>query len=318
GTAHEFTLVADTSLPADVALPRATIVRVPLRVAAGVAASADGRRSLADVWAMSRALTGPPADCLFFPTVYSYVPVWTRAPLVIGIHDVIAERLPAHGSRSARTRRCGSAKVWRAARQATRVMTVSRHAAEGVTQHLRVPASRISIVGEAPASAFRPDAGLDAARHALQTAGVQPDARFFLYVGGIAPHKNLIALVDALDRLPEDAHLVIVGDFQSDSFRSNYPALVARTKGEGRGRVQLTGRLEDETVAGLMRLAQALVLPSFDEGFGLPAIEAAACGAAVIVTRNSAMPDVLGDAALYVDPYDTASIAAAMPPVLSD
>jgi len=60
------------------------------------------------------------------------------------------------------------------------------------------------------------------------------------------------------------------------------------------------------------------VLPSFDEGFGLPAIEAAACGAAVIVTRNSAMPDVLGDAALYVDPYDTASIAAAMQQVLSD
>src|SRR5262249_2261249 len=143
-TAHEVTLVADTSLPADVALPGATIVRVPPRRAPGGAAAADGRRSLADVWAMSRALTGPPADCLFFPTVYSYVPVWTRAPLVIGIHDVIAERLPVHVFSSARTRRFWSAKVWMAARQATRVMTVSRHAAEGVTQHLRVPASRIS------------------------------------------------------------------------------------------------------------------------------------------------------------------------------
>jgi glycosyltransferase involved in cell wall biosynthesis len=67
-----------------------------------------------------------------------------------------------------------------------------------------------------------------------------------------------------------------------------------------------------------MRLAQALVLPSFDEGFGLPAIEAAACGAAVIVTRNSAMPEVLADAALYVDPYDVASIETAMRQILDD
>jgi len=319
GTPHEFTLVADTSLPPSFTLPGATIVRVPLRVPAGEAASADGRRSIADLWTMSRALARQRGDCLFFPTVYSYVPVWTRAPVVVGIHDVIAERLPGHVFKDARARRFWSSKVWLAAKQAARVMTVSRHAAEGVMQQLRVPESRIRMVGEAPAAVFRTDADTTAARRALHAAGVPDEARFFLYVGGLSPHKNLLTLIDALDRLPSDVRLVIVGDFQFDSFWSNYPALVARTTQDGGpGRVQFTAQLDDGAVAGLMRLAQALVLPSFDEGFGLPAIEAAACGAAVIVTRNSAMPDVLGDAALYVDPYDGASIEAAMRRILDD
>jgi len=85
-------LVADTSLPGDVALSDTAIVRVPLRVAAGVAASADGRRSLGDMWAMSRALSRPDADVIFFPTVYSYVPVFSRVPIVVGGHTELAAR----------------------------------------------------------------------------------------------------------------------------------------------------------------------------------------------------------------------------------
>ena len=77
GTPHQFTLVADTSLPASFVLPGARIVRVPLRVPAGEAASADGRRSLADMRAMSRALVRERGDCIFFPTVYSYCLLYT-------------------------------------------------------------------------------------------------------------------------------------------------------------------------------------------------------------------------------------------------
>ena len=315
GTPHQFTLVADTSLPDSFTLPGATIVRVPLRVAAGDAASAHGRRSLSDMWAMSRALTRPPADCLFFPTVYSYVPVRSRAPMIVGIHDVIAERLPDHVFASGRARRFWRTKVWLAARQAARVMTVSNHAAEGITRELHIERSRIRIVGEAPAPVFTPDAALEPGYAVLRAAGIAPDTRFFLYVGGIAPHKNLDALADAVEQMPFGVRIVIAGDYEHDSFLSSYPALQARAD---RGRVTFTGRLEDEAVAALMRLAQALVLPSFDEGFGLPAIEAAASGGAVIVTRNSAMPEVLGDAAIYIDPYDTSTVSRAMTDVLSN
>jgi glycosyltransferase involved in cell wall biosynthesis len=315
GTPHTFTLVADTSLPESFALPGATIVRVPLRVAAGDAASATGRRSLPDMWAMSRALTRVPADCLFFPTVYSYVPVVSRVPRIVGIHDVIAERLPGHVFANDRARAFWRSKVWLAARQAALVMTVSNHAADGIARELRVPRARIRIVGEAPAAVFTPDAPLEAGRAALRAAGLAPDTRFFLYVGGIAPHKNLDGLAGAVEQMDFGVRLVIAGDYEHDTFLSAYPALQARVD---RGRVSFTGRLEDEAVAALMRLAQALVLPSFDEGFGLPAIEAAACGAVVIVTRNSAMPDVLGDAAIYVDPYDPASLLRAMTDVMSN
>jgi len=321
-TPHEFTLVADTSLPAAFALQGLTVVRVPLRVAAGRAASADGHRSVRDLWTMSRALTKPRSDGIFFPTVYSYVPVWTRVPVIVGIHDVIAERLPSQVFGARRARQLWSAKTWAAARQAARVMTVSTHAAGGVSRELGIDSSRIRIVGEAPAAVFAPNADLAPGRDALRSAGVAPDARFFLYVGGIAPHKNLTALVDAVERLAGapgagDLRLVIVGDVEHDVFLSAYPAVRARA-GEGGGRVIFTGRLEDAAVAALMRLAQALVLPSFDEGFGLPAIEAAACGGAVISTRHSAMPEVLGDAALYIDPYDPSSLHSAMTQVLAD
>ena len=321
-TPHEFTLVADISLPGSFELEGLTVVRVPVRVAAGHAASADGHRSARDLWAMSRALTQPRSDCIFFPTVYSYVPVWTRVPVIVGIHDVIADRLPSQVFSARRARLFWAAKTWAAARQAARVMTVSAHAAAGVTRELGVASSRIRIVGEAPAAVFTPDADLAPGRDALRAAGVAPDARFFLYVGGIAPHKNLTALVDAVERLARtpgtgDLRLVIVGDFEHDVFLSAFPALRTRAD-EGEGRVIFTGRLEDPTVAALMRLAQALVLPSFDEGFGLPAIEAAACGGAVIATRHSAMPEVLADAALYIDPYDPSSLHSAMTQILAD
>jgi glycosyltransferase involved in cell wall biosynthesis len=316
-TPHEFTLVADTSLPADTVVRGAAIVRVPLRVPAGVAASAAGRRSLADMWTMSRALGRAGGDCLFFPTVYSYVPVWTRTPVVVGIHDVIAETLPAQVFDSARARRFWSAKVWIAARQAARVVTVSRHAAAGVARMLKIDDARLRVVGEAPAEVFRADADLGAGRSALDRMGVPPGGRFFLYVGGIAPHKNIGALIAAIDAMPQDVRLIIVGDFARDSFLSAYPALASRAA-QMAGRVSFTGRLDDHAVAALMRLSLALVLPSFDEGFGLPAVEAAACGAAVIATKNSAIPEVLGDAALIVDPDDPSTLVAAMRQVVAD
>src|SRR5205823_3968043 len=153
-----------------------------------------------------------------------------------------------------RARRYWSAKVWLAARQAARVMTVSSHAAAGIAGELGIIPSRINVVGEAPAAVFAPDADLLAGQRALEAAAIPPDTRFFLYVGGIAPHKNLGALVDAVQTLPPDVRLVIVGDFAHDAFLSAYPALRRRAETGGGDRVAFTGRLDDRPVAALMRL----------------------------------------------------------------
>jgi glycosyltransferase involved in cell wall biosynthesis len=272
---------------------------------------------------MSRALASASADCIFFPTVYTYVPVMTRVPVVVGIHDVIPERLPDDVFPSARSRWLWTIKVRAALFQAARVMTVSRHARTGILELLGVHPSRIRIVPEAPAAVFRPDADVAPGVAALLAAGQRGDARLLLYVGGVAPHKNLDALVRCVTAIAArpafaDVILVIAGDYPGDVFHSAYPRLRAQLDEGGQPRVVFTGRLDDEAIAGLMRLAQALVLPSFDEGFGLPGIEAAACGTAVVATRNSALPDVLGDAALYVDPRDEPALQAALERVLGD
>lgn len=322
GSRHRFVLVGDSaSLPASAAA--FDVVHAAVQVPPATAASANGYRSPRDLAVMSRALSSTSADCLFFPTVYTYVPVMTRTPLVVGIHDVIPERLPEHVFPSVRSRWLWTAKVRAALFQATRVMTVSRHAQAGILEQLRVHPSRIRIVEEAPAAVFTPDADVAPGVAALRAAGQRADARFLLYVGGVAPHKNLGALVRCVHALAQrpafaEVILVIAGDFTGDVFHSAYPALRAQIATGGEARIVFTGRLEDEAIAGLMRLAQALVLPSLDEGFGLPGVEAAACRTAVVATRNSALPDVLGDAALYIDPRDELSLQTALERVLGD
>ena len=319
---HRFVLVGDAgSLPAPV--DAFDVVHAAVEVPPATAASANGYRSARDLAVMSRALASASADCIFFPTVYTYVPVMTRVPVVVGIHDVIPERLPDDVFPTARSRWLWTIKVRSALFQAARVMTVSHHARAGILELLGVHPSRIRIVPEAPAAIFRPDADVAPGVAALLAAGQRGDARLLLYVGGVAPHKNLDALVRCVKAIAgrpafADVILVIAGDYSGDVFHSAYPRLRAQLDEGGEPRVVFTGRLDDEAIAGLMRLAQALVLPSFDEGFGLPGIEAAACGTAVVATRNSALPDVLGDAALFVDPRDEPALQAALERVLGD
>jgi glycosyltransferase involved in cell wall biosynthesis len=321
-SAHRFTLVVDSTVP-DEAVPAFPCARVQLDTPPDRAASASGSRSLRDLWAMSRALSAQAADCVLFPSVYTYVPLATRRPIVVCIHDVIAERYPGHVFATKHARLFWTLKTHVALLQAARIVTVSQHARDGIARQFRLSPDDIRIVPEAPAACFRPDADTARAYEALAAAGVPADAPFVLYVGGIAPHKNLLGLVDAvaaLRREPRFANLqlVIVGDYARDVFLSAYPTVRAHIDATNLGGMVFAGRLDDLVVAGLMRLTEALVLPSFDEGFGLPAIEAAACGAPVIVTRQSAMPDMLGDAAVYFEPEEPGALERSLRALLSD
>ena len=320
--AHRFTIVIDSSVPAD-ATPPLPSVQVRLHTPPARAASAAGHRSVRDLYAMSRALAAQPADCVWFPSVYTYVPLAVRRPIVVCIHDVIAERFPSRVFATRRARLFWNLKVRAALWQATRIVTVSAHARDGIAERFGLPPDAIRIVPEAPAACFRPDADTGPARAALAGIGLPAEASFVLYVGGIAPHKNLVALVDTVAALRRasrfaDLNLLIVGDYSSDVFYSSYPEVRRHIDAANVGGIIFAGRLPDLVVAGLMRLARAFVLPSLDEGFGLPAIEAAACGAPVLVTRNSAMPEVLGDAALYFDPSEAGGLERELQRLLSD
>jgi len=154
--------------------------------------------------------------------------------------------------------------------------------------------------------------------------GLPAEARYLLYVGGFSPHKNLpslLAIFRELQSRPQfsDLRLILVGDHQGDVFYSCYRQLVEQVQGMGLGgSVLFPGHIGDADLVAVVNLAQALVLPSQSEGFGLPAVEAAACGTPVAVTSCSPLPELLGDAAIAVDPDNGAGWVDALTRILSD
>lgn len=320
---HHYTLFMDrftpqAGVPGNVSVQVVATGRAPVQ-----AASADGYRSPGDMWAFSRAMAQAPLDVLFFPSVYSFVPVLRRMPVLVCIHDVIPERFPHLVFKNRRARLFWMLKTRLAAHQAGLVLTVSDHAKRGLQALYGLPAEKIRTTTEAPSPLFRPLVERDVLAAMLDRLGLPPSSPLVLYFGGLSPHKNIALLVSAFAELVQapnmaDVRLVICGDYEREVFFSAYPALQAQVQSLAAGRVFFTGYVDDETAVQLMNAASVCVMPSLDEGFGLPGIEAAACGTPLIATANSAMPQLLGDAALYVDPRDQVALQAALQRVLGD
>ena len=229
--------------------------------------------------------------------------------MVVGIHDTIADRNPQFAFASKRQEMFWRWKVRLAILQADRILTVSDYSKRCVEQTLGVRASRISVVYEAASPVFRK----------LGASGGSGD--FVLYVGGISPNKNLPALVRAFARMEagDGLNLMLVGDYENDGFKGCYQELTALVRTMGlTEKVVFTGYVPDEELCVLYNSARVFVLPSLDEGFGLPVLEAMACGAPVIIGSGNAMEEVAGDAAVAVDPRDEAALARALDRVLRD
>lgn len=316
-TAHEC-----LDLPAS---DRVRVITAPSSEAATRAASAAGQRTPRDLWAMGREVSRPDhrLDLFFFPSVYSFFPTWLRVPVIVTIHDTIPEQYPAHVFRTRRARAQWALKVRWATWQARAVVTVSETARHDIVKVFGVPPSRVHVVPDAVTPDFRPLEPRDVALATLERHGLGRETPFILYVGGISPHKNLSTLIDAYMRLVAEGafggtHLVLVGDIQADSFLSNYPQLRAVVAQSGYGeRVHFTGFVPDTELVQLYNAAQVAVLPSLAEGFGLPALEAMACGTPVIVSRAGALPEVVGAAGRLFDPLQPAELAERLRELLS-
>jgi glycosyltransferase involved in cell wall biosynthesis len=249
---------------------------------------------------------------LFHGTNYE-VPLRKICPTVLTIHDLSLLLLPEthEAARVKRARR----RFPLMCRAATLIVTPTESVRREVCAQLSIESSRVMAVPEAARSVFRPMAEAEA-QATRQRLGIEED--FLLFVGTLEPRKNLPALLrafrEALAETKPSLQLVIVGKkgwLTEDLFAQ------AREAGLD-GRVVFTGYLPDEDLRALYSSCRAFVYPSLSEGFGLPPLEAMACGAACIVSRIPSIMEVVGEAALTVAPADEAELTRSIIALLRD
>lgn len=306
----------------DLAAPNVTRRVVAQSRAPALAAAAEGSRSPLDMLRLTRAVWREPLAVFFEPSVYTYFPLPLGLPAVVTIHDAIAERFPALTLPSRRARLFWRLKVALALRQARLVLTVSDYAAREVAEVHGVPPTRLRVATEAPAPAFAPSAP-DQVAAAAARAGLPAGARWFIYVGGFSPHKRVDVIVRAHAAVahagPDAPHLLLVGVTSGDVFLGDLPAIRRAIAEAGTAAlVHWTGFVPDDELRHLHSGAIALLLPSMSEGFGLPAVEAAACGTPVIATTASPLPQLLEGGGVFVAPGDEGELEAAMRRLLGD
>ncbi len=299
-------------------------VRVGTREAAALAASAGGRRSIRDLLRMGWAVRGAPIDVFFFPSAYTYFPILRSLPMLVTIHDVIAERHPGQVFAAPRFRKFWNMKMKLAVRQATRILTVSDHARDGILEQFRVQSDRVDVILEAPDPVFQPLSEPKTPSEVLPNRGLEGDFPYLLYVGGLSPHKNLPALVEAFARITSggknpDLRLLLVGDYEKDVFLSAYEGLRSLVDAKQLGnRVCFTGFVPDEALVHLYNRATLLVMPSLEEGYGLPAAEAASCGTPVVISEVGPMGAILAGGAWTIRPENVDELATALATLLED
>ncbi len=302
--------------------PNVQLVEVAVDESPTLAASADSSRSLRDLLRLTRAVSRHTLDAFFAPSVYTYFPLPPRLPAVVTIHDTIPERFPQLTLPSARARLFWSIKVRVALTQARLVLTVSEYSARSIASILRVPRDRIRVCVEAPAPAYRPAADHEI-RAAARQVGLPEASPWFVYVGGFNPHKRVDLVLEAHAALAKTSrpppHLLMVGSRSSDVFHKDADGLDTIIRNAGtESLVHWTGFVPDDDLRPLLAGATALLLPSEAEGFGLPAVEAAACGTPVIATTESPLPELLEGGGIFVHPGDRDGLVDAMRRLMLD
>lgn len=221
-------------------------------------------------------------------------PLHAPCPVVFVIHDLIHLHLPAESSPAKRL--YYKVVVKRAARRAAFVLTVSEFSKAEIVEWAGIPADQVRVVGNGVSEAF-------------STEGPRREAErpYLLFVGNRKPHKNLPRVLEALARssLAPGVDLYLSGDADRETLGQVERLRLGPF-------VRFTGSVTDAELAAFYRGALGLVAPSLYEGFGLPAIEAAACGCPVIASKGGAQAEVLGEAALLADAECVEEISAAM------
>ena len=241
-------------------------------------------------------------------------PLLCPARIVVTVHDILFERYPQFFDPGDLKQL--KLRVPLTLRRAAAVLTVSEFSKREIVQRYRVPPEKVVVTPNAADPMFRPIG--DQAQLAAVRERYGIGAQYILFVGALKPNKNLKTLVEAYVRLRRaDAirhKLVLVG---ARDWLYDHTFAAARAAGYA-DELVFTGHVPDEDLVALYSAADLFVQPSLFEGFGLPSLEAMACGTPVVTAHSAAIPEVVGDAALMVDPLDVEALAGAISTVLTD
>jgi len=250
-----------------------------------------------------------------FHAPHYVLPALTPCRSIVTIHDCIHLMFPQYlpGRLAHAYARCA---FWLATNRSARILTVSEASKRDILRFCSIPSDKVDVIYNAIDDRFSQTP--DPTKMTRVRERYQLQDRFLLYSGNVKPHKNLERLIDAFARLRcqgfPNIKLLITG-----SEISRYATLRrAVHRYNLHQHVRFLGFLSADTLAILYQLADAFVFPSLYEGFGLPPLEAMASGTPVLTSNLSSLPEVVGDAALLIDPYDPESIADGMRQILSE
>ena len=255
---------------------------------------------------LSAELARHPVEVLFIPA--HVVPPVHPPATVVTIHDLGYLHEPdAHTDWSRRYLDWSTRWSVHAARH---VVAISESTRQDLIDRYRVRPDRISVIYHGVDEQFRP-AGKASIAHARRAIGIEPDDRFVLFVGTLQPRKNLARLIEAFEVIADeqpDLKLVLAGRRGWKMDEIDYAIATSRH----RARIMLPGHVADADLPALYTSAEVVVLVSLYEGFGLPALEAMACGAPVLVSNRGSLPEVTDDVAINIDPLDVNAIVAGL------
>lgn len=249
---------------------------------------------------------------LFHGTNYD-IPLWKRCPTVVTIHDLSVILHPhLHTPRIARRAR---RRLPVMARAATMIITATEAGKREVCEHLKVGPERVAVTPYAPRRAFRP-VPLEQTVEVRRRLGVEDE--FLLFVGTIEPRKNLFTLIRAYEEILRRNSLrpqLVIAGMQGWLMDDLFSYIKRAGIGD---RLCFTGYLSEEDLSALYSSCRVFIYPSLYEGFGLPPLEAMACGAPVITSRIGSIMEVVGSAARLIEPTDAEALAQSIIKLLED
>ena len=269
---------------------------------------------------MHRAMNALEVDLIHVPHTF-WRPLITKAPFVITVHDLLDYMYRARTSNGMR-RSIHSYMTRQVMHHAARIFAVSKFTKRDVARYFNVSPDKIEVVYNALDESFMRGHSTDA-EQAMIRGRYQVDSPFLLYTGRISPHKNVARIIEAFSALKAelakegtypDLKLIIIGDEVSKNPDIRRAVIRSGMQHE----VRFLGYVSIDVLRIFFDMAKVFVFPSLYEGFGLPPLEAMAHGTPVVASNTSALPEVVGNAAMMVNPENVFEISRALQRVLTD